>query len=310
MAMLPLYAPAMAALEQAYEVLKPWEAADPAAFIGQHGSRVRAVVSSTSRGFRTQEFDAFPRLEALACFGPYITIFDLERAGALGVTVGNTPDETAEPVADLALGLMIATMRRLCEADRFVRAGLWPTQAFPSGREVHRRRCGIVGFGRIGQALAQRAAGMDMQVRYHGPRAKAGVPHTFVADLKELARWADCLVITCALTPATRGLVDAAVLDALGSDSFLVNVARGAIVDEPALVAALQEGRIAGAGLDVFADEPKVPPALLEMDQVVLAPHIGTSTRENRDERTRKLLENLRAHFAGAPMPYEVKPGD
>ncbi|HEX4328636.1 MAG TPA: NAD(P)-dependent oxidoreductase, partial [Burkholderiales bacterium] len=182
----------------------------------------------------------------------------------------------------------------------------WPTQALASGREVHGSRCGIIGFGRIGQQVAKRVAAMDMQIRYHGPRPKAGVPYEFVADLRELARWSDCLVITCALTPQTRGMVTAQVLEALGSEGFLVNVARGAIVDEPALIAALQDKRIAGAGLDVFADEPHVPPALLQLDNVVLAPHIGTSTKENRDERTRKLLANLRAHFAATAMPYKV----
>lgn len=305
--MLPLYAPAMAALEKEYAFLKPWEAPDPAAFIREHGPQVRAVISSTSRGFATEEFAPFSNMETLACFGPYVSIFDLKRAAELKVTVSNTPDETAEPVADLALGLIIATMRRLCEADRFVRANLWPKQAFPSGREVHRRRCGIVGFGRIGQQVAKRVAGMGMEIRYQGPRAKPEQPYQYEPDLEALARWADILVVTCALTPETRGLVNARVLDALGPESFLVNVARGAIVDELALVAALQENRIAGAGLDVFADEPNVPAELLGMDHVVLAPHIGTSTKENRDERMRKLLANLRAHFAGEPLPYEVK---
>jgi lactate dehydrogenase-like 2-hydroxyacid dehydrogenase len=305
-AMLPLYAPAMAALEQEYELLKPWEATDPAAFLREQGHTARAVVSSTSRGFGAAEFAAFPKMETLACFGPYVTIFGLDRARELGITVSNTPDETAEPVADLALGLLISVMRRLNEADRFVRAGRWPTQAFPSGREVHGARCGIVGFGRIGQQLAKRLTGLDMQIRYHGPRAKADVPFPYVADLKALAAWCDCLVITCALTPQTCGMVDASVLEALGSDSYLVNIARGAIVDEAALIAALQQGVIAGAGLDVFADEPRVPAALLGLDNVALSPHIGTSTQENRDERTRKLLANLRAHFAGKPLPYEA----
>ncbi|MES2187180.1 MAG: 2-hydroxyacid dehydrogenase [Pseudomonadota bacterium] len=306
MAMLPLYEPAMAALEQEYELLRPWDAPDPTAFIRDNGLRVRGVVTTTSKGFLREEFDAFPHVEVLACYGPYVTLVDLARARERGIPVSYTPDMTAEPVADLALGLMLATMRRLSEADRFVRAGLWPKQAFPAGREVHHKRCGIVGMGRIGQQIAKRAAAFDMAVSYYGPRAKDGLPYTFVADLQELARKTDCLVVTCALTPQTRGLVDAAVLDALGPDGFLVNIARGPIVDEAALVRALAEKRIAGAGLDVFADEPHVPAELLAMDQVVLAPHIGTSTKENRDERMRKMLANLRAHFTHAPVPYPV----
>jgi lactate dehydrogenase-like 2-hydroxyacid dehydrogenase len=306
MATLPLYAPLMAALEKSYELLKPWEASDPAAFVREHGARVRAVVTTTSRGFAAPEFDAFPGLEALACYGPYVTLLDLPRAAERRVAVSYTPDSTAESVADLAMGMIVGVMRRLGEADRFVRSGQWPTQAFASGREVHGRRCGIVGFGRIGQELARRAAAFDMQVSYHGPRAKPDVPFPYVADLLALARRSDCLVIACALTPETRGMVNAAVLDALGPDGFLVNVARGAIVDEQALIAALAERRIAGAALDVFVDEPQVPAPLLAMEQVLLAPHIGTSTRENRDERMRKLLANLEAHFAGRGAPYPV----
>jgi lactate dehydrogenase-like 2-hydroxyacid dehydrogenase len=306
MAMLPLYDPALAALSHDYELLKPWDAADPQAFVREHGPRVRAVVTTTSRGFAGTEFDAFPKLEALACFGPYVTLLDLARARERGVAVSNTPDATAESVADLALGLMLACMRRLCEADRFVRRREWPTQAFPAGREVHRKRCGIVGFGRIGREVARRAAAFDMRVSYHGPRAKPDAPYPYVARLDDLARDSDCLIVTCALTPETQGMIDAAVLDALGRDGFLINVARGAIVDEPALVDALAQGRIAGAGLDVFTHEPQVPAELLEMAQVVLAPHIGTSTKENRDERTRKLLANLQAFFAGTPVPYAV----
>jgi hydroxypyruvate reductase len=306
MAMLPIYGPAMAALEQDYEVLKPWEAADPVAFIRERGGAVRAVVTTTSRGFPANEFDAFPRLEALACFGPYVTLLDLPRAHLRGVAVTNTPDDTAQSVADLALALVLASMRRLCEADRFVRSGQWPVQAFASGREVHGKRCGVIGFGRIGQQVAQRAEAFGMRVSYHGPRRKDGVAYPYVATLEDLALDSDCLVVTCALTPETRGMVNASVLDALGPDGFLVNVARGAIVDESALIAALAAGRIAGAGLDVFVDEPQVPAELLAMEQVVLAPHIGTSTRENRDERTRKLVANLRAHFAGERPPYAV----
>jgi lactate dehydrogenase-like 2-hydroxyacid dehydrogenase len=306
LATLPLYVPLMQALEQEYELLKPWTAADPAAFLREHGPRVDIVVTTTSRGFAAAEFDAFPKLRMLACYGPYVTLIDLEQAGERGVAVSCTPDSTAEPVADLAMGLIVATLRRLSEADRFIRAGRWPTEAFPAGRDVHGKHLGIVGFGRIGQELARRAQAFDMKVSYHGPRPKAGVAHDYVGDLVELARRVDCLAITCALTPQTRGLVDARVLDALGSEGYLVNVARGPIVDEAALVDALVHGHIAGAGLDVFADEPHVPEALLALDQVVLAPHIGTSTRENRDERARKLLANLRAQCAGAPAPYPV----
>ncbi len=304
MAMLPLYEPAMAALEKDYTLLRPWEAADPAAFIREHGAQVRGVVTTTSKGFFREEFDAFPNVEVLACYGPYLTLLDLGRAHERGIPVSYTPDSTAAPVADLALGLMLAAMRRLPEADRFVRAGLWPKMAFPAGREVHGKRCGIVGMGRIGQQIARRVAAFDMPVSYYGPRAKPDLPYTYVPDLVALAREVDVLIVTCALTSDTRGLVGAEVLDALGPDGFLVNISRGPVMDQDAMIRALAERRIAGAGLDVFNDEPEVPAELMAMDHVVLAPHIGTGTRENRDERMRKLLANLAAHFAGTPTPY------
>jgi hydroxypyruvate reductase len=302
--MLPIYAPAMAELEREFTVHKPWEAADRGAFVARVGPGIRAAITTTSKGFDSGDFEPLPNLELLACYGPYVNLLDLQTARQRRVSVSYTPDSTAEPVADLAMGLVVAVMRRLNEADRFVRAGRWPKEAFAAGRDVHHKTLGIVGFGRIGQELAARAAGFGMTVVYHGPRAKPDLPHAYEPDLEQLARRADCLAVTCALTDATRNLVDERILQALGPDGFLVNVARGAIVDEQALVDALAQGRIAGAGLDVFSDEPNVRAELLAMDNVVLAPHIGTSTRENREERMNKLMANLRAHFAGRPMPF------
>jgi lactate dehydrogenase-like 2-hydroxyacid dehydrogenase len=304
LALLPLYQPALDALAARYELLKPWDAPDPAAFIRAAGPRVRAVVTTTSRGFARAEFESFPKLEALACFGPYLTIVDTARAAELGVAVSCTPDDTAGPVADLARARMLAALRRVCEADRFVRESCWPRAAFPAGREVSGKRVGIVGMGRIGAAVARRAEAFGMPIAWHGPRPKPGLSWRYVDSLRELARASDILVITCALTAQTRGIVDAAVLDALGPQGLLVNVARGPIVQEAALIDALREGRIGGAALDVFDDEPNVPPALMAFPNVVLAPHIGTSTEENRQERTRKLLANLEAQFAGAAVPY------
>jgi len=304
--MRPIYAPAMAALERDFIVHKPWTAREPGAYVRQACGNARAAVTTTTAGFDRNEFEALPRLEILGCFGPYYELVDLVAASARGVVVTHTPDSTAEPVADLAMGMIVAVMRGLCAADRFVRAGKWPGGLFESGREVRGKTCGIVGLGRIGREIATRAVAFDMRVCYHGPRPKDGVAWPYIADLERLARESDVLVVTCRLTSQTRKLVDARVLDALGADGFLVNVARGAIVDEPALIAALAEGRIAGAALDVFADEPRVPAALMEMDNVVLAPHMGTSTREIRDERSRKLLTDLRAFFAGQPLQHRV----
>jgi len=302
----PIYAPAMAELERDFTLHKPWAAPEPGAYIGQACGNVRAAVTTTTIGFDRGDFDALPKLEILGCFGPYYELVDLAAAKERNLVVTHTPDSTAEPVADLAMGMIVAVMRRLCEADRFVRAGKWPDGVFGAGREVRGKTCGIVGLGRIGREIATRAAGFGMKICYHGPRMKDGVSYPYFADLESLARESDVLVVTCKLTPETRNLVDARILDALGADGFLVNVARGAIVDEEALIAALASGRIAGAALDVFQDEPRVPAALMEMDNVVLAPHMGTSTREIRDERSRKLLADLRAFFAGKPLLHQV----
>ena len=302
----PIYEPAMAELERDFTMHKPWTAPEPDAYIRQACGNVRAAVTTTTAGFSRGEFEALPRLEILGCFGPYYELVDVAAAKERGVIVTHTPDSTAEPVADLAMGMIVAVMRRLCEADRFVRAGKWPAGMFGAGREVRGKTCGIVGLGRIGREIATRAAGFGMNICYHGPRLKDGVAYPYYADLESMARESDVLVVTCKLTPATRNLVDARVLGALGADGFLVNVARGAIVDEDALIAALAGGRLAGAALDVFRDEPRVPAALLEMDNVVLAPHMGTSTREIRDERSRKLLTDLRAFFAGKPLLHQV----
>jgi len=306
--MRPIYAPAVAELERDFTVHKPWTAPEPEAYVRRACGNVRAAVTTTTAGFSRGDFEALPRLEILGCYGPYYELVDLAAAKARGVIVTHTPDSTAEPVADLAMGMIVAVMRRLCEADRFVRAGKWPEGVFGSGREVRGKTCGIVGLGRIGREIANRAEAFGMTICYHGPHRKDGVAFPYFADLESMAREADVLVVTCRLTPATRNLVNTRVLDALGADGFLVNVARGAIVDEQALIAALASRRIAGAALDVFRDEPRVPAALMEMDNVVLAPHIGTSTRELRDERSRKLLADLRAFIAGKPLLHQVMP--
>jgi lactate dehydrogenase-like 2-hydroxyacid dehydrogenase len=302
----PIYGPAMAELERDFTVHKPWTAPDPRAYARQSCGAVRVAVTTTALGFSRAEIEALPKLEILGCYGPYVDLVDTAAAKERGVAVTHTPDSTAEPVADLAMGMLVAVMRRICEADRFVRAGKWPTSVLEAGREVRGKTCGIVGFGRIGREIAARATAFGMRIRYHGPRLKDGVVWPYHADVLSLAKESDVLVVTCRLTPETRNLVDAPVLDALGKDGYLVNVARGAIVDEDALVAALESGRIAGAALDVFRDEPQVPAALMKMDNVVLAPHMGTSTREIRDERSRKLLTDLRAFFAGRSLQYEV----
>ena len=304
--LVPIYAPTLAELERDYVVHKLWTAPDPDALVKKVSANVRAVVTIGSSGMESRLFEALPRLEIVGCMGtPHGTV-DLALAKRRGVAVTNTPDSISEDVADLAMGLMVAVMRRIPEADRFVRAGRWLTGLLPPGSGLGGKTCGVIGLGAIGRGIARRAEAFRMSVCYHGPRRKDGVPYAYHPDLASLARECDCLVVACTLTPQTRGLVDASILDALGPEGYLVNIARGPIVDEPALIAALREKRIAGAALDVFRDEPKVPEELMKMDHVVLAPHIGSTTREVREGRSEKLLANLRAHFAGEPLPTPV----
>jgi lactate dehydrogenase-like 2-hydroxyacid dehydrogenase len=301
-----MFAPTLAVLEREYTVHNLLAAPDPAALVREVAGRVRAAVTTGLVGFDRARMEALPKLEIIASFGTPSGTVDLAAARERGLVVANTPDSIQEHVAELALGLAIALMRRVCETDRFVRAGGWLREAPPLGTSLIGRTCGIVALGRIGRGIARRAEACGMSVCYHGPRRKDDVSYPYFADLEELARRADVLMVTCPLLPATRGLVSARVLDALGPGGFLVNVARGPVVEEGALIAALTERRIAGAALDVFWDEPRVPPALFSLDNVVLAPHIGTATLDVREERGRKLLANLRAHFAGEAVPYPL----
>jgi len=299
----PIYAPTLAALESEYTVHKLWLAENRDALLAAVSGRVRGVVTVGSIGLAPGLIESLPRLEIVACFGtPHGTV-DLAAARARGVVVTNTPDSITEAVADLAIGLMIAVMRRICETDRFVRAGKWLARVPPVGRDLRGKTCGILGLGAIGGGVARRAEAFGMSVCYHGRRRRPGVTYPYYPDLEEMARRSDCLVVACWLTPETRGLVNARILEALGRGGFLVNIARGPVVDEGALIAALRNGQIAGAALDVYWDEPQVPEALIAMDNVVLVPHIGSSTLEVREARGEKLLANLEAHFSGRPVP-------
>ena len=293
-------------LERDFTVHRLWLQKDADAFLRERGADVKVVVTTTPYGFSPADFAWFPKLELLGCFGPYYTLIDRGTAKQRGIPVTHTPGSTAEPVADLAMGMIIAAMRRLCESDRFVRAGKWTAGVFPAGTEVRGKTCGIIGFGRIGREIARLAGAFGMRICYHGSRRKDDIEFEYFADLEAMARAADCLVVTCALTETTRDLVDARILAALGPDGYLVNVARGPIVDEDALIAALGDGTIAGAALDVFRDEPQVSAALRDMDNVVLAAHIGTSTKEVRENRHRMLLQDVRAYLEGRPLSYPV----
>ena len=275
-----------------------WRESDAAGFLAREGGTFTGMATSARSGADAKLMDALPRLRVISNFGVGYETIDVEAARKRGIAVANTPDVLTDCVADLAIGLMIDVARGLSAADRFVRRGEWPKGQFPLATRVSAKRLGILGLGRIGSAIAKRAQGFDMRIRYHNRRPLAGAPFEHVPSLVELARWADFLVVAAAGGSATRNLVSSDVIDALGRKGFLVNIARGSVVDEPALVQALGEKRIAGAALDVFVDEPNVPPALMQLDNVVLLPHIASGTHETRNAMGNLVLENLRAFFS------------
>ncbi len=310
--LLPIFAPTLAALEERYTVHKLWLAPDRPAFLSEVAPRVRAMVTSGLVGCDAATMQALPKLEIVACYGSPRATLDTAAAKARGIVCTRTPDDIEASVADLAMGLMLDVMRRITVCDRFVRDRRWEKELAPAGREVRGKGCGIIGFGGIGQGVARRAQAFDMAVSYFGPRKK-DTPLPYYNDLAAMAAAVDVLVVCCPLLPETRDLVDVRVLEALGrgkGQGYVINIARGPVVNEAALITALREKRIAGAGLDVYWDEPRVPQALLDMDNVVLAPHVGTHTQEVREERGRKVLANLEAHFAGQPVPYLVPEND
>lgn len=275
--------------------------------LGPIAGVVRGLVTGGVAGASRAVMEALPRLEIIAINGIGTDAVDLAYALARGIQVTVTPDVLTEDVADLAMGLLIATARRICLADRFVRAGLWGRQVLPLATKISGKRLGILGLGRIGRAIARRADGFGMQIAYTDLHRMPDVPWRHEPSLPALARWADMLVVAAAAGPASHGLVDADVLEALGPEGLLVNVARGSIVDETALVAALQQGRLGAAGLDVFTDEPHVPEALWTMDNVVLQPHRASATVETRIAMGNLVAANLEAHFAGRPLPTPVR---
>lgn len=269
----------------------------------------RAVVAVTSGvwGVRGEHLDRLPGLGAVVNFGVGYDSTDVAEAARRGVAVSNTPDVLTDCVADAAVGALIDVMRGLSAADRFVRRGEWAAGRVPAlARRVTGARVGILGLGRIGTAIARRLEAFDAQIAYHNRSARAGVDYRYAASLLELAREVDVLVIAAAGGEASRGLVGAEVLDALGPRGFLVNVARGSVVDEAALVEALERGRLAGAALDVFADEPHVPAALLERDDVVLLPHLGSATVETRAAMTELALANVEHFLADGSLVTPV----
>lgn len=297
----PLMPFLMEALQREYVVHDRIHMNDPDAFVAA-APRIRAVVANGEAKVPRTLMERLPALEMISVFGVGYDGVDVPAAQERGVPVTNTPEVLNDDVADLAIGLLLSIARRIPQADRFVRDGQWPQGPFPLSRKVSGARLGVVGMGRIGQAIAHRARAFGMQIAYTARSPRAGVEYAYHADAAALAGAVDFLVVITPGGAATRGLIDARVLEALGPQGYLVNVARGSVVDEPALIAALSKGVIAGAALDVFANEPTVPAELRAMPNVVLTPHMASGTKQTREAMAQLTFDNLRAHFAGTPL--------
>lgn len=288
-------------LNERFVVHRWYDIADQQAWLSEHGPRIRAAVTGGHAGITNSLVQSLPSLGIIAISGVGYDKVDLPQARSRGLRVSYTPGVLTDDVADLTVGLVISLLRGIPAASQHVLQGKWPAGQFPLTRKVTGRRFGIVGLGRIGSAIASRLACMG-PIAYTSTTQKE-TPYRYFPNAVELAAASDILVISSIANESTRNLVNRAVLDALGPEGYLVNIARGSLVDEPELIAALTEKRIAGAALDVFADEPNVPAALCALPNVVLTPHIGTATQETRENMGRMVLASLDAYFAGEPLP-------
>jgi len=288
------------ALDEAFTVHRYWEAADKPGLLAKLAPHMRAVATS---GRASRELiEALPKLEVISSFGVGYDGVDVAACRDNGVRLTNTPDVLNDAVAEVTLGLMIALCRRIPQADAYVRAGKWLKGGFPLTAELTGATVGILGLGRIGKEIARRCQAFKMRVVYHGRHEQAYEPYEYYPNLVDMARDVDWLVVIAPGSAETRGIVSREVMEALGPDGCLVNVARGSLVDEPALIELLQTGKLGGAALDVFADEPRVPEALFALENVVLAPHQGSATWKTRKAMGDLVVDNLSAFFAGRPL--------
>lgn len=301
----PVPGPIDARLQALYIVHRLYETADHDAFLRRHGAAIRAVVTGGAKGLSNALMDRLPALEVIAISGIGTDAVDLVHAAKRGVQVTTTPGVLTDDVADMGMGLLIMTLRDLATGERIVRSGQWGSVVQPLARKVTGIKLGIVGLGRVGHAIARRAVAFGMSISYTDLREQPASGYTFVPDLIELARECDVLMLAASADQG-QAIITAPVLQALGPQGYLINVARGKLVDEQALIAALSARTIAGAGLDVFVDEPNVPLALRALNNVVLQPHRASATEQTRLEMGEIVLANLHACFAGAPLPTAV----
>ncbi len=301
----PLMPRQMAKLEETYTTHRLDQLAgdEREAMLAAVGHKCTAMVINGHVAVDEAFLDKLPALKLASCSSAGYDKMDVAAMTRRGIKLTNTSDALLDDVADTAILLMLAARRRLVVGDRYVRSGDWGRKGMlPLTSSTSGKKAGIVGLGRIGQAIARRCETMGMTIGYYGRSRKQGVDYAYFGDLVELARWADVLLVATPGGAETEGLISARVLDALGPSGSFVNIARGTVVDEPALIAALREGRIASAGLDVFYNEPNPDPAFAALDNAVLYPHHASGTEETRDRMAQLALDNLAAFFAGKPL--------
>ncbi|MFC4109751.1 2-hydroxyacid dehydrogenase [Micromonospora zhanjiangensis] len=296
-----------ARLRSRFAAVRLPDAPDTDSFLNQRGKEFVAAVTSGRVGVSDQLMDALPNLKAIINFGVGYDTTNIDSVRSRGLILSNTPDVLTDCVADTAVGALIDVMRSLSAADRYIRRGDWLAKGnFPLTRRVSGTTVGILGLGRIGLAIAHRLAGFNIHVAYHNRNRRADVPYPYVDSVIALAARSDILIVAASGGDSSRGLISAEVLDALGPDGFLVNVARGSIVNEAALVDSLAHHRIAGAGLDTFVNEPHVPAELLSLDNVVVLPHVGSGTQETREAMAELVLQNLFQFLADGTLVTPV----
>lgn len=282
-----------------------WLEPNPDLWLAEWSPRIRAIAMTGAHSPLDEAYmRRFPNLEVVSSFGVGYDNIDAKTAARLGIIVTNTPGVLDDEVADTALGLMIMTVRRLPQAERYLRAGEWSAKgAFPLSPSLRGRTVGILGLGRIGKAIAARVSAFGLDVVYYGRNPQAGVPYRYYSSLADMAKAADILIVVAPGGPSTRHIINAEVLEALGPDGVLINVARGSIVDEKALIGALRTGKILAAGLDVFDDEPNAPKELIALDNTVLLPHVGSASVRTRRAMAECVVNNLLAWADGkAPL--------
>jgi lactate dehydrogenase-like 2-hydroxyacid dehydrogenase len=300
------HAGTQATLEKEFTVHKLHEAPQEDAFLKGVAGKVRGIASFGHRRVDGKLMDALPKLEIISNFGVGVDQINLDDAKARNIIVTNTPDVLNECVADTALALVLCTLRKLPQSDAYLRTGAWAAKGpYPLTTSLGDKTLGILGLGRIGEAIAKRAMACGMTIRYHNRRKKDS-PFPYDADPVTLAKNSDVVMVVTPGGAETKNLVNAKVLDALGPEGFLCNIARGSVIDEPVLLRYLQEKKIAGAGLDVVVDEPKVPPEFFKLENAVLFPHVGSATVETRKAMGDLQIENLRLHFSGKPVKTRV----